>query len=104
MARLRRPWIRSSQKRSAVHPFCIDEPNDSHFHQSALSESQYQSCDIWDLAVQVIAAAKKYGLSIVSVLTTHNHWDHAGGNAAMKKLQPQYVMMTRVTYTRTHHW
>jgi len=31
----------------------------------------------------VIAAAKKEGVKITTVLTTHHHWDHAGGNKEM---------------------
>jgi len=37
---------------------------------------------------KVLAAAKAQGVSIKSVLTTHHHWDHAGGNEEMKKLLP----------------
>ncbi len=29
---------------------------------------------------KVVAAAAAHGVKIVSVLTTHQHWDHAGGN------------------------
>lgn len=32
----------------------------------------------------VIAAAKNKGVQISTVLTTHSHWDHAGGNDAIK--------------------
>lgn len=32
----------------------------------------------------VIAAAKKVGVEIKTILTTHSHWDHAGGNNSMK--------------------
>ena len=35
---------------------------------------------------KVLAAAKEEGVTVESVLTTHNHWDHAGGNEEMKKL------------------
>ena len=35
---------------------------------------------------KVVAAAKEEGVSIVSVLTTHNHWDHAGGNEELKNM------------------
>eukprot|EP00747_Dinoflagellata_sp_TGD_P034122 gnl/TRDRNA2_/TRDRNA2_137067_c0_seq1.p1 gnl/TRDRNA2_/TRDRNA2_137067_c0~~gnl/TRDRNA2_/TRDRNA2_137067_c0_seq1.p1 ORF type:complete len:274 (+),score=38.99 gnl/TRDRNA2_/TRDRNA2_137067_c0_seq1:62-823(+) len=35
-------------------------------------------------AHMVVAAAKKEGVSLVAVLTTHHHYDHAGGNSEMK--------------------
>jgi len=38
---------------------------------------------------KVIKAAEKEGVTIQMVLTTHHHWDHAGGNEQFKKLQPQ---------------
>lgn len=28
----------------------------------------------------VLGAIKKFGVNVTSVLTTHHHWDHAGGN------------------------
>ena len=39
-------------------------------------------------AEDVIAAAAKLQLTIVAVLTTHHHFDHAGGNKTMKKMLP----------------
>ena len=33
---------------------------------------------------KVIKAAQDRGLTITHVLTTHSHWDHAGGNNAMR--------------------
>ena len=33
----------------------------------------------------VVAAARKEGVRLVSVLTTHHHSDHAGGNSEMTK-------------------
>lgn len=36
--------------------------------------------------LQVLEAAGALGLTITKVLTTHNHWDHAGGNSEMAKL------------------
>ncbi|KAK9916356.1 hypothetical protein WJX75_001731 [Coccomyxa subellipsoidea] len=37
---------------------------------------------------KVIEAAKQEGLKISTVLTTHHHWDHAGGNEEISKLIP----------------
>jgi len=37
---------------------------------------------------KVIAAAKREGVEIVCVMTTHHHWDHAGGNEALLGLIP----------------
>jgi hydroxyacylglutathione hydrolase len=34
----------------------------------------------------LLEAAKKEGVTIDTVLTTHKHWDHAGGNDKIKKL------------------
>lgn len=34
---------------------------------------------------KIIAAAKECGATITHVLTTHSHWDHAGGNVALVK-------------------
>lgn len=36
----------------------------------------------------MLAAAQKLGVRITTVLTTHNHWDHAGGNNKMLALVP----------------
>ncbi|CAN0499790.1 unnamed protein product, partial [Ectocarpus sp. 8 AP-2014] len=36
----------------------------------------------------VIAAAQARGVEISTLLCTHKHWDHSGGNEAMKKLIP----------------
>jgi len=37
---------------------------------------------------KVIDAAKKENVEIESILTTHHHWDHAGGNEKMVSLLP----------------
>jgi hydroxyacylglutathione hydrolase len=37
---------------------------------------------------KVLQAAKNEGLTVSQVLTTHHHWDHAGGNEEMSKLVP----------------
>ncbi|TMW68071.1 hypothetical protein Poli38472_007743 [Pythium oligandrum] len=37
-------------------------------------------------ADKVYARAKELGVTIVSILTTHEHWDHAGGNESLQKL------------------
>ncbi|KAG8506401.1 Hydroxyacylglutathione hydrolase, mitochondrial, partial [Galemys pyrenaicus] len=37
---------------------------------------------------KVIEAVRKHGLKLTTVLTTHHHWDHAGGNEKLVKLQP----------------
>lgn len=39
-------------------------------------------------APKVVEAAEKHGCCISTVLTTHRHWDHAGGNKKMKELIP----------------
>lgn len=39
------------------------------------------------------AAANTLGVSITTVLTTHHHYDHAGGNKEMKRLLPGIVVV-----------
>ncbi|XP_033092090.1 hydroxyacylglutathione hydrolase, mitochondrial isoform X3 [Trachypithecus francoisi] len=36
---------------------------------------------------KVVDAARKHGVKLTTVLTTHHHWDHAGGNEKLVKLQ-----------------
>jgi len=36
----------------------------------------------------LIAAAEKEGVKIIAVITTHHHWDHAGGNEEIVKSIP----------------
>lgn len=31
---------------------------------------------------------KKHRVKLTTVLTTHHHWDHAGGNEKLVKLEP----------------
>lgn len=37
---------------------------------------------------KIIGAARELGANLKMVLTTHHHWDHAGGNEKMKELVP----------------
>ncbi|XP_056389428.1 hydroxyacylglutathione hydrolase, mitochondrial isoform X2 [Hyla sarda] len=37
---------------------------------------------------KVVDAVKKHGVNLTSVLTTHHHWDHAGGNEKLVKMVP----------------
>ncbi|XP_013915511.1 PREDICTED: hydroxyacylglutathione hydrolase, mitochondrial-like [Thamnophis sirtalis] len=37
---------------------------------------------------KVLDAAKKHGVKLTTVLTTHHHWDHAGGNEKLAKMEP----------------
>jgi len=37
---------------------------------------------------KVLAAVKEEGYNLTTVLTTHHHWDHAGGNQDLVKKQP----------------
>ncbi|XP_058013446.1 hydroxyacylglutathione hydrolase, mitochondrial isoform X1 [Ahaetulla prasina] len=37
---------------------------------------------------KVVDAAKKHGVKLTTVLTTHHHWDHAGGNDKLVKMEP----------------
>ena len=44
-------------------------------------------------APEMIAAASKLDARITQVLTTHHHFDHAGGNNDMKRLLPDVVIV-----------
>ncbi|KAL5801283.1 hypothetical protein ACOSQ3_032915 [Xanthoceras sorbifolium] len=37
---------------------------------------------------KVLEAAKRHGVDLKIILTTHHHWDHAGGNEKMKEMVP----------------
>ncbi|KAJ7305698.1 hypothetical protein JRQ81_010064 [Phrynocephalus forsythii] len=37
---------------------------------------------------KVVDAARKHGVQLTTVLTTHHHWDHAGGNEKLVKMEP----------------
>ncbi|KAF6124707.1 hydroxyacylglutathione hydrolase [Phyllostomus discolor] len=37
---------------------------------------------------EVVEMVKKHGVKLTTLLTTHHHWDHAGGNEKLVKLQP----------------
>ncbi|XP_032957072.1 hydroxyacylglutathione hydrolase, mitochondrial isoform X3 [Rhinolophus ferrumequinum] len=37
---------------------------------------------------KVIETVKKHGVKLTTLLTTHHHWDHAGGNEKLVKLEP----------------
>ncbi|GMI73200.1 GLYOXALASE 2-2 [Hibiscus trionum] len=39
-------------------------------------------------AEKVVEAANQHGVALKLVLTTHHHWDHAGGNDKIKQLVP----------------
>ncbi|KAL5733058.1 hypothetical protein ACOSP7_032396 [Xanthoceras sorbifolium] len=37
---------------------------------------------------KVLEVAKRHGVDLKIILTTHHHWDHAGGNEKMKEMVP----------------
>ncbi|CAK7340017.1 unnamed protein product [Dovyalis caffra] len=37
---------------------------------------------------KLVSAANEHGLNLKLVLTTHHHWDHAGGNEKIKEMVP----------------
>jgi len=41
---------------------------------------------------KLMAEAQRQGAQITTVLTTHSHYDHAGGNNAFKKLMPELTI------------
>ena len=52
---------------------------------------------------KVLQAAQEHKLDIKFVLTTHSHWDHAGGNEEFKRLvRPSRETGDTHTHTHTH--
>lgn len=43
---------------------------------------------------KVLAAAKREGIQLSTLLCTHKHWDHAGGNEEMARLVPGLDVVT----------
>jgi len=43
---------------------------------------------------KVLAAAKREGIQLSTLLCTHKHWDHAGGNEEMARLLPGLEVVT----------
>lgn len=41
---------------------------------------------------KVLAVASKEGIELTTVLTTHHHWDHAGGNTELLELKKDLVV------------
>lgn len=42
---------------------------------------------------KVLQAVKEENLSLTTILTTHHHWDHAGGNEQLFKLMPSLTVV-----------
>ncbi len=42
---------------------------------------------------KVMDAVKEENCKLTTVLTTHHHWDHAGGNADLVKLCPELIVV-----------
>eukprot|EP00729_Bicosta_minor_P022203 gene22203-11174_t len=42
---------------------------------------------------KVVAACKTHGVVLKVVLTTHSHWDHAGGNIKLSEMIPDLVII-----------
>jgi len=40
----------------------------------------------------VVAAVKEQNVNLTTVLTTHHHWDHAGGNKQLKQMMPDLLV------------
>ena len=50
-------------------------------------DEETKTCGVVDPvdASAMITAAAREGATITAILTTHSHWDHAGGNVELKK-------------------
>ncbi|KAK3246545.1 hypothetical protein CYMTET_43923 [Cymbomonas tetramitiformis] len=46
---------------------------------------------------KILAAAESENVKLTHILTTHKHWDHAGGNVEMAKLVPGIVVVGGAT-------
>ena len=44
--------------------------------------------------IKVLDAARRLGVEITTILTTHSHWDHAGGNEELAKAIPGIEVRT----------
>lgn len=54
-------------------------------------DEKSNNCMVVDVSSQpdiILDAAKQHNVNITTVLTTHHHWDHAGGNNAVKAAVP----------------
>lgn len=68
-----------------VHIPCLDD----NYAYLIVDESTNEAAAVDPVEPKkVIEVAKELGADIKIVLTTHHHWDHAGGNEEIKKLIP----------------
>ncbi len=75
-----RCWARSARHSTRV--LSAPLPARARFHATACACRQAAAVDPAE-ADKVVAAAAREGVRLSHVLTTHCHWDHAGGNADM---------------------
>ena len=52
-------------------------------------DEETKQCGVVDPvdASAIQTAAEREGATITAILTTHSHWDHAGGNVELKKVR-----------------
>lgn len=64
--------------------------NDDNYGYLLIDETTNEAAivDVSGQPEEVLKYVKKEGVRLTMVLTTHKHWDHAGGNTKMKTLFP----------------
>ena len=72
----------------AMEVHTIDALSDNYMYLIVDAASKQAACVDPADADAMVEAAAKLGVTITHVLTTHHHFDHAGGNEKMKQLVP----------------
>ncbi|CAM9512887.1 unnamed protein product [Choristocarpus tenellus] len=68
--------------------------NDNYAYLLVDRESRMAACIDPAEPEKVIKAAKDHNVTISALLCTHKHWDHSGGNEAMKKMIPNLEVVS----------
>ncbi|KAM5556915.1 hypothetical protein ABKV19_024349 [Rosa sericea] len=67
------------------HVACLDD----NYSYLIIDESTKEAAVVDPVEPEkVLKAAQEHGAQVKLVLTTHHHWDHAGGNEKIKQLVP----------------
>ena len=75
-------------KAAQMEVHTIDALSDNYMYLIVDAASKQAACVDPADADAMFAAAAELGITITHVLTTHHHFDHAGGNEKMKQLVP----------------
>ena len=68
--------------------------NDDNYGYLVIDESTNDALfvDISNQPEKIAALVKEKGVNLKMILTTHHHWDHAGGNSKMLEAFPEVVI------------